>query len=176
MSSLRNETPEDDEDSVRIVIPLSCIARQMHKRFANTINLVSLFIVCPETPSPLVQLNGSSGSGSDVQLLQFAMIEPEGAWYEMGRIIDQSRSQDEIITDDPYAQARRVVVDYGSLGYPSVQRDLGGNGSEKNHDQFICDVLGIPFTADVWSEQYTCRNLIHVNFIFQSGKHVCIIP
>ncbi len=139
---------------MRIVIPLSCIARQVHKHYANTLNLVSLFVVCPnplpqESASPF-QVDATAGSSPDLKLLQFAMMENSSSWAEMGGIIDQSRLRGDV--DDAYAQARKVIVDYGSLGYHAVQKSPDGNDGEKSHDQFVCGVLGIAYTTDVWGK------------------------
>lgn len=154
-ATLQN-APQDEEDgSVRIVIPLTCIARQVHKPYANKLNLVSLFVKCP---SPLLQdhvapyrYNGGGSSATpDLQLVQFAMLENIGSWTEIARIIDQSQAR--LDSEDPYAQARHVVVDYGSLGYDAVKKIYGGGDTERDHEQFVCDILGITYTPDVWGE------------------------
>ncbi|KAI0789591.1 hypothetical protein C8Q75DRAFT_142849 [Abortiporus biennis] len=149
ISTIKTSSSEET-DGIRIIIPLQCISRHIHKHYADTFHFHSLIVTCNQGASTPASENPPSDSENiDFPVVQFATTSFEQPLVDLSKIIEQAKirtAHDDLAT----SLGRKIVVDYGSLGLEEAQKTSNGKAVPQTQDQIVCDLLGIPYSDDVW--------------------------
>ncbi|KAH8104667.1 glycosyltransferase family 1 protein [Cristinia sonorae] len=134
---------EEENDGVRINIPMHCVEAHSVDPFVEMFKTISLSL----STAPGDE-TASSNSDSSIQSIQFVQIGLPHTPDACVEAIVEAKKNLPTTTEEEFIANRKVMVDYGSLGFPVTDGFEGG--SPKSREQLVCDAIGIGAVSDVW--------------------------
>ena len=144
---------DDDTDGIRISIPLQCIDSHSSNQYFDKWHSITLSLSAPSTLDS--DDTSSTDSERSIQSVEFVAtsfiqcVDGLDAMFEAKKKLLEKQQQ-QSANDDPYRANRKVIVDYGSLGFPQPSETIDGTPS-RSREQAVCDAIGIGASSDVWS-------------------------
>ncbi|THH30054.1 hypothetical protein EUX98_g4134 [Antrodiella citrinella] len=136
---------EDDTDGVRISIPLQAVENYSVSKYMDTLHTITISLCT--TPG---DENDSSDNDHSLQSVEFVAISADQ--YQSGLDAMIAAQQALVNKEDAYSANRKVIVDYGSLGFPQPTEHSEQSPS-RSREQVVCDAIGIGASLDVWMTQ-----------------------
>lgn len=146
-----------ESDSVKISIPLSSIENINRGRFAELLHFMTLLVSTqgcePETPFRTGGHSTYEDMSGDLQTVQFAVAPFDKSMDRLEALVETSKKH--VYSGIGSSVKTKVVVDFASMTLYESRKFKKGSPSDGNEEgskeKFVCDILGIPYTSDVWS-------------------------
>lgn len=147
-----------ESDSVKISIPLPCLESISRSRFAELLRFVTLVVSTQggEPRTPGFRTGGHSNYedvSADLHTVQFAVAPFDASLDRLEDLVETSKKH--VYSSVGSSLKTKVVVDFASVTLKELQDKKNGispdAGEDGSKEKFICDILGIPYSSDVWS-------------------------
>ena len=146
-----------ESDSVKISIPLPCIQNISRGRFAELLHFITLLVSTQDGEPGTPFRNGGHSTyedpPGDPQTVQFAVAPFDKSLERLEALVETSKKH--VYSNGSTSLKTKVVVDFASVTLKELQASKSETSSDGNEEvakeKFICDILGIPYTSDVWS-------------------------
>lgn len=156
---------EDDTDGVRISIPLQAIDNHSFSRYIESFYTVALSLSPPSGPG--ADDSSSTDSNQSIRSVEFIAKSTHSCqegFHSMIKAKQKLSDADLEGAEDAYVANRKVIVDYGSLGFPQPS-DSADETSPRSREQVVCDAIGIGPSSDVWST--CCMPVVRCKFMIK---------
>lgn len=135
---------EADTDGVRISIPIQSIETHTLSPYMETLHIVSLSLSAPSETSDDAS---SLDSDHSIESVEFVVTSLHECKDGLAALAEAKRT-----VGDPYTATRKIVVDFGSLGFPQpAESEESVASAPRSREQAVCDAIGIGASSHIWS-------------------------
>lgn len=138
---------DDDMDGIRISIPLQYVDSHKVTSYLDSLHTVKLSLSTPSTPGDDTSSTDSDKSIDAVEFVATAVHHCLDGLDEMMNAKQRLLEKEDL---EEFAANRKIVVDYGSLGFPHTS-EHSEESPNRSREQAICDAIGIGGSSDIWS-------------------------